>query len=399
MTPILGFLLVLTAAFLGSVLVFPRINHKNPIVSGLAVSGIPYILIGVLLGPRVFGFLNEKILFSLEPLISLSLGWAGMLFGIHLRWRNIKRFPANYTLFSAVQGLIAFVIIGGICLVAYSNLWNEAPRHILEVSLVFAALGCNTTPITIARAVVMHKASGRLTHLMQFVSGLDGFWGIFFAGITFALFNPLVSNWITSNWQWLLLNVLLGILIGLAFVFLVRSKFERDELTLLVIGLVVFASGVGFYLRLSPIFLNMIVGIVIAQFRREAEKTVRVLGYAETPIYLFLLLFAGALWNINFFSEVAFIGVFIGARFLGKYLGGWISAKTIDCSFPIPGDVGSMLLSFGGISLAIALNYQLFYGGTPGNLVISAAIIGIIVFDEFAAWLIPRVLKRHGEII
>ncbi|RMF60793.1 MAG: hypothetical protein D6748_03220, partial [Calditrichaeota bacterium] len=318
MTPILGFLIVLGAAVIGSLVIFPRVNPQNPIISGLAVSGIPYILTGLLLGPQVFNFLSVDILQSLEPLLSLTLGWAGLLFGIHLRWRNIKRYPPNYTLFTAVQSLLSFVIILGICWYALDRLGGFSSLQILELSLILGAIGCNTTPITIARTILVHKASGRLTHLMQFVSGLDGVWGIVISGITFALFNSASSNWVTSNWQWILVYLVFGILFGLAYVYLIRQRFDNEEMVLLVLGLVIFTSGVGFYLHLSPIFLNMIVGVVIAQFRREAEKTVRILSYAETPIYLILLLYAGAVWKISLYPEIFVFLIFVGARFIGK---------------------------------------------------------------------------------
>ncbi len=398
MSPVLGFIIVSAVAFLGAVLVFPRLDPRNPIVSGLAVSGIPYLLLGMLMGPRIFNLLSEPVLVSLEPLVSLTLGWVGLLFGIHLRWRNLKRFPRNYVLFTLAQALVAFVVILVVSWVLFRFFGVRYGANTLEICLILAALGCTTSPLTIARAMVVNRARGRLTHLIQFVSSMDGLYGIVLAGVVFAFINPSASPWINSGASWLILNIVLGLLIGGVFVFLIRSKFDREELTLLVLGLVIFTSGVGFYLRLSPIFLTMIVGTVIAQFPREAEKANRILGAVEKPIYLILLIFAGALWNFNVGLDILIIAGFVAARFLGKYLGGWIAAKNIYCAFPIPVDVGKILLSFGGISLAIALNFKLFATDVGGNLVIGATIVGITLFDEYAAWSTTQVLRKQGEV-
>jgi hypothetical protein len=154
----------------------------------------------------------------------------------------------------------------------------------------------------------------------------------------------------------------------------------------------------GFYFKLSPIFLNLIVGITIAQFPRESEKVMRVIQPAEKPTYVFLLIFAGALWNYRFWEEFLLIAAFILFRYIGKYLGGYISSRSIDCAFPIPGNVGTALLSFGGISLAIALNFQLFYGGFWGDVLMSTTILGIFLFDEYAALSIQSVLRKQGEL-
>ncbi len=400
MTPILGFLLVIIIALISKLVILPRMNQASPFVTGLAISGLPYIVLGMVLGPRAFDLLDSDILTRLEPLISLALGWVGILFGIQLRWNNVRRFPANYLLFATVQSLLAF---GVIALIGISGIYLLAPPEVespLQVALILAAIGSISAPITIGRAMVSYRARGRLTHLLQFVSSLDGFWGILFSGLLFVFFRSTSSldPSLARGVFWLGINLGAGIVIGMAFLYLLRIGFDGEELLLLVLGLVIFVSGVGFYLGLSPIFLNMIVGIVLAQSRMHASRVMRVLAYAEKPIYLILLVFAGAVWNFHVVTEVLIIALFLLARFAGKMIGGWIASRKINCAFPVPPDVGKILLSFGGISLAIAFNFQLFYGGMMGDLVISATIIAILVFDEWAAFSTVRILRDQGEI-
>jgi hypothetical protein len=218
------------------------------------------------------------------------------------------------------------------------------------------------------------------------------------AGITMAVIHAPANHWIEAGWQWFLLSVFISIVIGLIFGFLMRYRFVREEIFLFTFGLVIFTSGIGFYLKLSPIFLNLLAGITIAQFPRESEKVMRVIQSAEKPTYVFLLVFAGALWNYRFWGEILLVSAFILFRFFGKYLGGYISSRTIDCAFPIPGNVGTALLSFGGIALAIAMNFQLFYGGLMGDVLMSATILGLFLFDEYAALSIQGVLRKQGEL-
>jgi hypothetical protein len=177
-----------------------------------------------------------------------------------------------------------------------------------------------------------------------------------------------------------------------------KSRFNSEEIFLLVIGMVIFTSGIGYYLHVSSIFLNMIVGIVLAQYRRESEKITRILVSGEKPIYVILLIFAGAMWSIPHSLNWIIITGFIIFRFIGKYVGGFISTQYIKCAFPIPKSIGTVLTSFGGISLAIAFNFKLFNALEMGNLVLSATIVGIILFDEYAAWSTIWLLKKQGEI-
>ncbi|MEJ2634200.1 MAG: hypothetical protein P8184_02780 [Calditrichia bacterium] len=398
MTPFLGLLLILIITFIGARFFSHSAVLKSPLFSGLVVSGIPYILVGVLLGPRFFNFLNTEIIDSLRPLISLALGWIGLLFGIQLRWRNLQRFPRNYLLFTSVQSLITFVIIF-ITMTAVFFILIPSPFHNLwEAVFILAALGSVTAPLTISRILIDKRVKGRLSHLIQFIASLDSFWGITIAGLAMAVFHQPALRWFTSFWEWILLTIAISIFLGVIFRYLIQLRFLSDEVFLLVFGLLIFASGIGFYLRLSPIFIAMIIGITLAQFPRESEKVMRVLHQAEKPIYLFLLIFAGSLWNYRFWEEIILILFFIASRFAGKQIGGLFSARYINCAFPIPSDIGKATLSFGGVSLAIAFNFQLFYGGATGDFLMSATILAIFIFDEYTALGTLNILRRQGEI-
>ena len=399
MTPIFGLLIILLITFLGTRFFSRKAIQNIPALSGFLVSGIPYVLIGMLLGPRFFNFLHYEVITSLDPLISLALGWIGLLFGLQLRWRKIRRFPGNYLFFTSLQSLITFFVIflimGGIIyLIGPSRFQNR-----LEAVLILAALGSASAPISLARLVIEQKAKGRLTQFLQFVSSLDPFWAITIAGIVIAIFHPPAQHWFNSAGDWILLSIAIPVLIGLIFRYLIKLRFQPEEVFILVLGLVIFTSGIGFYLKLSPIFLTMILGITLAQFPRESEKVMRILHMAEKPTYLFLLIFAGALWNYRFWEEIILILFFILTRFAGKFLGGWIGSRTIDCDPPIPPDIGQGLLSFGGISLAIAFNFQLFYGGFTGDFLMSATILGIFVFEEFTTISTLGMLRSLGETL
>ncbi len=399
MTPILGFLILVTIAFIGKVLISPRIRQTNPLILGLSASGIPYILIGVLMGPYGFNVLSRSILNDLHPLISLALGWVGFLFGIQLQWRNLRRFPPNYLLFTTIQSLVSMAVIVGI-IFSGIRIFSSMPfSTALELAVVLGIVGSMTAPIALARMVISHKLRGKLVHLAQFISSLDAFWGIVMIGLFFVFQQSILPSGITIPWVWLTLILVLGIGMGLSFILLLRVRFEPEEMLLLILGLVIFVSGVGFYLHISPIFLTMLVGIVIAQFPFQARRIFRVLLFAEKPIYLMMLIFAGAWWNFHAISHVLIILLFLIARLIGKMGGGWLATRVVDCGFPVPPSMGTILLAFGGTALAIAFNFLLFNVNTAGDLIISATIIGIIVFDELAMFGTLRVLNyAHNRL-
>ena len=398
MTPMLGLLLIVVIAFVGKMWIMPHVKHEHPIIAGIAVSGIPYVLLGIVLGPIGFEFLNRDILTRLEPFLSLALGWVGMLFGIQLRWRNIRRFPTNYLVFTSSQSLVSFFLIAAICGIGFPLLSPGLPINMLIfIALFLAAVGAISSPITIGRAMITHKARGKLTHLLQFATGLDSFWGITIAGLLFAFF-PQTHPSSLSAVMWIFLYFGIGSSIGFLLLFLLQIGFEQEELLLLTLGIVFFNSGIGFVTGLSPIFLNMITGIVLAQSRIHASRLMNVLTYAEKPIYLMLLVFAGALWYPPVLSAWSLIFLFLASRWLSKWSGGLLATRFASFPFSIPPKVGNMLLSFGGVSLALAFNFTLAVRGEAGNIVLSAALAGIILFDELAMWSTVQTLRQAQEI-
>jgi hypothetical protein len=76
----LAALAVITVGYILAYLLFDRLRDRYGYVGGAE-----YVLIGVLLGPRVTGLLDAQQVQDLTPLVSLALGWLGMLLGTYFR--------------------------------------------------------------------------------------------------------------------------------------------------------------------------------------------------------------------------------------------------------------------------------------------------------------------------
>ena len=72
----LAALAVITVGYILAYLVFERLRDRYGYVGGAE-----YVVIGFLLGPRVTGLLQATTVQELTPLVSLALGWMGMLLG------------------------------------------------------------------------------------------------------------------------------------------------------------------------------------------------------------------------------------------------------------------------------------------------------------------------------
>ena len=76
----LAALAVITVGYIFAYLIFDRLRDRYGYVGGAE-----YVVIGFLLGPRVTGLLDAGQVQDLTPIVSLALGWLGMLLGTYFR--------------------------------------------------------------------------------------------------------------------------------------------------------------------------------------------------------------------------------------------------------------------------------------------------------------------------
>ena len=76
----LAALAVITVGYIFAYLIFDRLRDRFGYVGGAE-----YVVIGFLLGPRVTGLLDAGQVQDLTPIVSLALGWLGMLLGTYFR--------------------------------------------------------------------------------------------------------------------------------------------------------------------------------------------------------------------------------------------------------------------------------------------------------------------------
>jgi hypothetical protein len=111
----------------------------------------------------------------------------------------------------------------------------------------------------------------------------------------------------------------------------------------------------------------------------------RLLLSTERPVYLALLIFAGAAWSPGsvdlLFIAPLFVLIRVGARFLGGAIaGGHVAPPHLRA----PG-LGRGLLALGGIGVALALNYGQVYPDFHPRLVLTATLLAVLLFEIVAS--------------
>jgi hypothetical protein len=183
------------------------------------------------------------------------------------------------------------------------------------------------------------------------------------------------------------INVAVGVASGVLFHLFLGPRGHLDEGRLFVAlaGAIVVASGASYYLNLSPIFTNLVLGVILVNSGGAHRDVARLLLSTERPVYLALLLFAGAAWSSGpvdlLFIAPLFVLIRVGARFLGGAIAG---ARVAPAVLRAPG-FGRGLLALGGLGVALAVNYGQVYPDLHPRLVLTATLLAVLLFEIVAS--------------
>lgn len=402
MSPILVVLLLALIALLGARLTFAQ--RRVPLGPRIFIAiGGPFLFVGFALGPHLTQVLSRETLDQLTPLLALGLGWIGVLFGLQLDRSQLRQFPPRYLSLAWLQALAAFGILFAIGYLV-TNSWLSL--DVVVVVLAAAATACVSTPAATALISNTYMARGRVTRLLFYVASLDAAVGIVILGLTHAAYNTGPFGRTTAFWllERFTSSVLLGILFGVLFLSLTRIRPKAQELILLLIGLVLFASGTAFYLSLSPLFVCMIAGAVIGNLSPMRRRVYAALSRWEKPIYVMMLVLAGALLQFASWWIAPLVAAYVVSRLMAKWVGGLLVWRLSPADVDPPTSFGLALSPQGGLSLAMAISFVLIYVpsapelGTAVSVFFATVVIAVGISDLMGPFLVRAVLERAGEL-
>ena len=360
-----------------------RVRMMPFFLSSVFVYGIEFILLGVVAGPNVLNILDAKALDSLWSPFPLVLAWIGMLTGLQFRLRDLKNIATvNYRI-AAWQSLIVFVamliVLLPICFVMRSVFFTF--RESLPVVFAFASISAVSAPIVIAAVVRRYKSHGRFTRLLRYVSAFDASVGIILFGFTLSFFRSQYASGgaFLPGIAWFFATVGIGALLGFLYHVFMELNLDRNERLAMAVAMIVLAAGVATVLNVSALFLSFVIGVVLTNFTDKQDKLFRMLAMGEKPIFGFLLIVAGAKWNL-YDPACVFLGLgVVVLRAASKMVG-------IGRAFDVCGAgahksrlFGLALTGQGGIALAMALDFLGRYPGAGADLLLGAVIVSFLV--------------------
>lgn len=405
MDPLVGTLVLIVLALVGARFSFSTERvREGPRL--LFRTGTHFLLLGMLLGPVGLGLLTPESTRQLFPFLALGLGWVGFHFGLQLDIDSLKRFPLTYHLLAMGQAVITFALFFGLGWLALLQvgLGSGTPMLLL---LIAAATASVSTPAGIAMVSSNFLVRGNVRDLLFFTASLDALVGMIALGFTYAVFRPeAVSAGLpmTPHPTLVAVAVGLGLVCGIVFTWLVRSRPAGEELVLYILGICAFAAGAALQWGLSPLLVAVTMGALVANLVPDRQRIFAVLQRWEKPVYLTFLLLAGALLRVPTLWVFGLAVAYTLLRILAKGVGGAVMATFVPVGFDVPKRLGIGLLPQGGLSVAMAVSGTLMYsevvvrGADAEAVLFTVIVIGVLVSELIGPFFLVQLLRRAGEI-
>jgi hypothetical protein len=389
-------LAVITVGYILAYLVFDRLRDRFGYVGGAE-----YIVIGFLLGPRVTGLLGAGQVQDLTPIVSLALGWLGMLLGTYFRLPTMALIEAAHLRIAFAEALTTFGCALGVLLGVFHFVAGYAWPEATVQAVTLAAVAVLSSAAAVD--AVTRKTSQRspLLPVLQLSARIDALVAVTAFGLILAIFHQgqvSLSVRPPTATEWAVINLAVGVASGVLFhLFLERRERldggeESSRLFVALAGAIVVASGASYYLNLSPIYTNLVLGFILANSGGAHRDVTRLLLATERPVYLALLIFAGAAWSPSS-PELLFLApLFVMVRLAARFAGGWVAGRVVAPPELRSPKLGRALLAQGGIAVALAVNYTQVRPDLNPDLILTATLVSVFLFDIVAN-------REAGEVV
>jgi len=391
MLSLFSVVIIFAVAYFGSIFIFEKEKLPTPL-KYMFYSGWEFILLGIALSPVALNFFPAEMLANIDIIIQLGLGWVGLFIGIQLREKDLSKVQDSYLLIIIFQSLLTGILVAISAYFAIKVLADWSGEMVLMTTLIFSASSALSSPTIL---VLLGKERGfkaGAVTLFHLITNLDMVLSIFAVGFLFTLLRPNITY--MEGGGLLLQSILVGALLAFLFKLMPRNKFTKNETIVVLIGFVLFSSGIGGILQVSPLFLNMICGIILANTLKSGDPLYSAIINLERPFYIIILIISGLMFTVPQTRLLYLVPLIVLIRIGSKLFFMSIIAPKIVTDVEIPKKAGLALTSQGAMALVIGFAFVSVFPGEISKTVFSLIVLMVIANEMIAPYLVKYLFRE-----
>ncbi len=322
---------------------------KIPMVVG-------YVIAGIILGPSLLGVVTPELNKGLELVKILGLGMIALVIGGQLALKQIRHLGKFILGISLGQLTVTFLLVFSIM-----YLILKLP---LAVSLLLGSLATATAPASQLAVIREYGARGKFTNTLLGVVALQNAGCIILFGVVSAVVVLILEgasinlgSFLLSFWE-VSQSVLLGLIFGVATTLILPRVPERKHKVTLLLGIILFNSGIGYMLNLSPLLINMACGFAVANIYSRPQE-LNFLEDIEMPVILLFFALAGASLQLEMiWDNWSFVAIYIFTRGIGLYVGTYLGALSTGGDRLVRTKLGFSMMPKAGLTIGLLMLVQ-----------------------------------------
>jgi len=265
-----------------------------------------YIVIGVLSGPQVLGFLSEQVVADLKLIDSIALSLIAFSAGREMRLDFLKTYQKSIVSITCCETVLQTCGIG-LSIWYLSGRWELlriAPHLRLSLSLVFGLLAMAKSPLTTIALIEETNVRNRFSYTLLGIVVLKDIILIILFTLLMGFLQQVsqagtvdnLSMFFNLSWK-LLGSLAMGVALGWLIILYLRHI--GRELGLFIVLVAFLVSEAAHHYGLEPLLLCMAAGMLIENFSPQGDDFLKGLQLSSPLIYTVFFAIAGANLNLR----------------------------------------------------------------------------------------------------
>ena len=367
-----------------------------------------YLVIGLLLGPHVFGLLPKRTVEDFTLINWIALSVIALQAGGELRVANIRERFRGIAWTTALQVAVTIVGVGTAVYWArdfFPFLLGQPNRTVVAVALIFAVVSVANSPATTIAVITEERAKGAVTDTVLGVSVVKDVVILLLVGVMLPTAELLVDpahGFDFGKLGQVSLQIVIALAMGagvgaLIGLYLVRVG-RQPILFVLALAFVIveLAQFVGFERELS-ILMGMSAGFVVQNFSGQGAKMLEALEANALPLYALFFAVAAAGLDLSVIPSIWRAGlVIIVARLALIYISTRAGAKLAGEPDAVRDYAWMGFVAQAGVTLGLAIMVNdrfSVWGGAVSSIIIAMIAVNQLIGPP----LFRLALTRAGE--
>ncbi len=361
-----------------------------------------YIFAGAVIGQAIYLFGLDVEYDTFDLINSITLSLLGFGIGTELKLKDLKKLGSGIIVIVIFEATMTFLVVGSIVYLV---------THNISLGIIYGALASATAPAGTTDVINQYKASGNLTKTLYAVMGLDDIYALLIYSVAIPVAIILlgsheitVSQALIKAGIELILAISIGVASGFFIVWIVKKIHDNLIMLLFALGMLFLNCSIAIGLEISPILLNMCVGIVLVNRGSLLSRKMNAsLSTWSPPIYVIFFVLIGTKLDFHMiYANWVMIGIYILTRSLGKWSGAFLGCKISKAPKLTTRYLGFTLLSQAGVAIGLTLATA-HYLINAGYQTEAGQLVSIMVATTFLIMLAGPSsakygLKKAGEI-